>query len=288
MPTESHILHLADRIAVLIDARHEPIGQSKAISEKIRDLADAMFVPELMDAFLELSAEEWFWLDAARPSWQVSRMPRTHELGLDDLLGLGKVFSYVIDFRSRFTATHSAGVAATSEALAGLMGFSERECVTMRVAGYLHDLGKLAVPAEILEKPGRLTVDEFSVMRAHTYHTYSVLERIPSLDVINAWGAFHHERLDGRGYPFHLTDRELTLGSRIMAVADVFTAVTEDRPYREAMPKERGLEIVQKMAASSALDAKVVSVLAAALDDVAARRKTAQRDAAREYETFER
>ena len=199
---------------------------------------------------------------------------------------MSKLFSYIIDFRSRFTATHSSGVAASSEALSRLVGFSERECRMMRIAGHLHDLGKLAVPAEILEKPAKLTEDEFNIIRSHTFYTYRILEPIGDLDVINTWGSFHHERLDGSGYPFHHKAQDLSLGSRIMAVADVFTAITEDRPYRKEMPSERALQVLQQMADSSALDSNIVSLLRVHFDEINSSRIAAQAGASKEYQEF--
>ncbi len=288
VPIGSHILHLADRVAVLIDKQHEILGQVNRIREKIRVHSGTMFVPNLVDAFMDLATKEFFWLDVvsrSTPSVLKDRVsPAVIELNLDGLLDLTKMFSHIIDFRSRFTTTHSAGVAASAEALAKLAGFSARECRMMRVAGYLHDLGKLAVPTEILEKSAKLTDREFNVIRSHTFHTYRVLEPIAALELINTWASFHHERLDGNGYPFHLTDHDLSLGSRIMAVADVFTAVTEDRPYRKEMSGDKALQILQQMAAASALDAGIVSLLQRNFDEVNSLRAAAQAASVEEYQ----
>ena len=108
----------------------------------------------------------------------------------------------------------------------------------MRAAGYLHDLGKIAVPSRILDKPAPPSQHEWAVLREHTYHTFRVLDTIGGMPQISEWAAFHHERLDGTGYPFGHEGKDLTLGARIMAVADIFTAVTEDRPYRAALCEE--------------------------------------------------
>jgi HD-GYP domain-containing protein (c-di-GMP phosphodiesterase class II) len=98
-------------------------------------------------------------------------------------------------------------------------------------------------------------------MKTHTYHTFRILDTIGGMPQICEWAAFHHERLDGNGYPFHHEAHDLTLGSRILAVADVFTAVTEDRPYRKGMPSRRALEILEKLADNGALDRTVVAML---------------------------
>ncbi|MEQ8171066.1 MAG: HD domain-containing phosphohydrolase, partial [Candidatus Eremiobacterota bacterium] len=258
IPPGSHILNLADRISVLIDNKEKNIlWKSKKIIEKINNFSE-LFNPYFLDIFNRLSDKESFWLDASSPSIGFILSIRTKlpsiELNLKELVNLGKLFCQIIDFRSHFTATHTSGVAATAECLARLSGFSERECHLMRLAGYLHDLGKLAVPAEILEKPGKLTEEEFGIIRSHTYYTYVTLEHVNEFDIINSWASFHHERLDGRGYPFRLNKQDLSIGSRIMSVADVFTALTEDRPYRTGMDSEKTMKTIRTMAENSALD----------------------------------
>ncbi|MCE5193837.1 MAG: HD-GYP domain-containing protein, partial [Nitrospiraceae bacterium] len=188
-------------------------------------------------------------------------------LNLKELNELGVFIAAVIDFRSPFTASHSNGVSASSVSLARLTGFSDRECEMMRLAGYLHDLGKLAVPNEILDKPYRLTPKEFEMIRSHTYYTYSILDTLENFDTINTWGAYHHERIDGKGYPFHYKGDVLSLGSRIMCVADVFTALAEERPYRKGMSKEELMSIMSRMS-GTALDSEIVSLLVKNFDMV--------------------
>jgi HD-GYP domain-containing protein (c-di-GMP phosphodiesterase class II) len=156
---------------------------------------------------------------------------------------------------------HSAGVAATAVSLAEELHFSPRELHLMKAAGYLHDLGKLGVPGRILDKPGKLTSEEYLRVKTHTYFTYRILETIGGMQQIAEWAAFHHERLDGKGYPFRLSGDELTLGSRIMAVADVFTALLEDRPYRKGMSLEEALAIINRLVRDGALDGEVVKTL---------------------------
>jgi HD-GYP domain-containing protein (c-di-GMP phosphodiesterase class II) len=157
----------------------------------------------------------------------------------------------------------------------------------MRIAGYMHDLGKLAVPAEILDKPARLNRGEYDVVRHHTFYTYRILEPIAPLRTINAWAAFHHERLDGSGYPFHLKGKDLPLGSQIMAVADVFTALAEDRPYRAGMKRSAALKILDGMTAAAALNGEVVAMLRKHYDELDAVRVQAQADARVKYRDVE-
>jgi len=175
---------------------------------------------------------------------------------------IARVFGFLADATSQWTATHSAGVAAAAAvALDEQHNFSLREQFLMGPAGYFHDIGKLTIPTKILDKPGRLTPQGRSVLNSHTYHTFRILDTIGGMPQISEWAAFHHERLDGTGYPFHHTAKDLALGSRIMAVADVFVALTEDRPYHKAMSQDKVMGILKKLAGDSGLDGDVVRVL---------------------------
>jgi HD-GYP domain-containing protein (c-di-GMP phosphodiesterase class II) len=196
------------------------------------------------------------------------------------------LFARIIDFRSPFTFSHSRTISVTAGCLAGCMGFSASERRLMRIAGLLHDLGKLAVPNEILEKNGPLDAHERNVIKRHAYHTWRVLETVKDFDLIKEWGALHHERLDGKGYPFHRTADELTLGSRVMAVADVFTALTEERPYRRPMSFERALGVLEDMAEAKGLDAQVVWTLRHNEDKIESARRDVLEAAADDYQSF--
>lgn len=182
MPLESHLLHLADRIAVLIKPEIEILDQVETIYSQINENSPRMFVPELVEAFNNLAFKEYFWFDIVS-SYINSILSSKFssdviELTCDDLLELSETFCQIIDFRSRFTAAHSTGVALVAEKLAELSGYSALECKQMKTAGYFHDLGKLMVPVEILEKPSKLTMKEYNIIRPHTFYTYRTLEEI--------------------------------------------------------------------------------------------------------------
>ena len=287
VPFASHILHLADRVAVKIRDKANILDDYRSIRDSILSESSAKFAPETVDAFAAVSGREYIWLDLAyRPVENLAPdllQFDAMELDMDSLISLASVFSNIIDFRSPFTANHSAGVAKTAERLAELVGFSDNECKMMQIAGYLHDLGKLAVPKNVLEKPSRLDAEEFNIIKGHTFYTYRILQTIKGFETINMWASFHHERLDGNGYPFHLGDSELPLGSRIMAVADIFTAITEDRPYRKGMDLDRATAALDSMVEKRAVCPYVVSVLKDNIGEVNEIRRYAQRLAAMEY-----
>ncbi len=290
VPEASHVLQLADRIAILIHRRREVLSQTNRICRTVRSGEGRLFKPELVEAFGSVAAREYFWLDLVSPPLldEISEGLSAARFTIDseDMLGFAQLFSWIIDFKSPFTATHTSGVAASAEALAGLAGFTEGDRLTMRVAGYLHDLGKLAVPVEILDKPAGLIKRERNVIRHHTFYTYRILGSIPALHRVRKWAAFHHERLDGSGYPFHLAKKDLPAGSQIMAVADVFTAIAEDRPYRKGMTRREIDSVLNSMVEGKHLNGDFVGLLFSNYAGVNATRKRAQKRAATKYRSL--
>ena len=288
VPILSHVVHLADRVVVQIDHRENIISQINRIRENIKGKRDTIFVPEQVDAFLDISQEEALWLELTNQPF-ASGIPddlslETLKLTLDEVVDLTGVFARIIDFRSPFTARHSAGVAATAEKLAELAGFSLDECKMMNIAGNLHDIGKLAVPREIIEKQEKLEPAEFDIIRSHTFYTYNLLSSIRGFEVINQWASYHHEKLNGTGYPFHIQANGLSLGSRIMAVADIFTAITEDRPYRKGMSDRQTGEVLGRMVENGSISGQVVSLLLDNYQDITQMRREAALRADSDYQ----
>ena len=286
----SHILHLADRVVVQANKNADIITQVSAIRKSIVEQSGSNFMPEAVQAFEELCGIESIWLDVAyKPLMYI--LPGIvafdmMELNWEETEGLTRLFSGIIDFRSPFTANHSAGVAASAEKIAEIAGFSISEQKMMHIAGNLHDIGKIAVSKGVLEKPGSLSKEELVTMRSHTFYTYRLLQAIKGFEVVNKWAAFHHETLDGKGYPFHLQGDSLPLGSRIMAVADVFTAISEDRPYRKGMEYEEIIRVLKKMVQDEKLCPYAAALLLDHYDEVNDARIEAQNEAKTRYETM--
>jgi HD-GYP domain-containing protein (c-di-GMP phosphodiesterase class II) len=290
VPAGSHLIHLADRVAVQI-LPHEPVlGQVRAICASISKQKGSVFVPEHVDALLAMQHREYIWLDATSPQMETvlrRTVPfPTREFSAPQLVEFSKLICRLIDFKSEFTATHSSGVAAVAVELARVTGFSKNECRMVEISGYLHDLGKLAIPSEIIHKAGRLSEDERFIMRSHVYHTYQTLEPFEALRPVSRWGSLHQERLNGTGYPFGLDADDLPLGARIMAVADVFTALTENRPYRKGMDSKRAMTVLRSMSDKNELDATMVARIFENYDRMNAIRESAQTQAMCDYTAF--
>lgn len=137
------------------------------------------------------------------------------------------------------------------------------------------------------EKNGPLNANEFYLMKKHTFYSFRIIERIPELKNVNQWASYHHERIDGGGYPFRLRGEEIELGSRIMAVCDVFTALTEKRPYRNAMPIDSANAIMSRMVEEKHLDGDVLSVLKQNIDEINRLRLKAQNIAVNRHRDFQ-
>jgi len=222
-------------------------------------------------AFNQIGRLESFWLDLTTKHTEDLlrnyKFTENIKLNYDELEHIAEIFAHIVDSKSKFTKEHSRRVSRIANALARKLKFSPLECEMIKVAGLLHDLGKLAIPDELLDKPDKLSDDEFEIMKRHTYFTNLILNKVRGLDIIAKWAAFHHERLDGSGYPFHTKGEIIPLGARILAVSDVFTALTEDRPYRKGYTKEVMHNILNKYASEGALDSGVVNIVTENIDE---------------------
>ena len=269
---ESQVLALADYLERLINRNQYILHQHEDIISKIKSHTNSLFHSHIVDILLTASDREEFWLDLVSTrlySLLLHDGPfRKIEIELSSISLIAELFRNIIDFRSRFTATHSSGVAASASILSRLFGLTGTETELMEVAGNLHDIGKLAIPNGILDKPGKLTKEEMAIMKSHTYFTYSVINTIGGLQQIAEWAAYHHEKLDGSGYPFHCKADELSTGARILMVADIFTALAEDRPYRKGMSREGIRQIIKQFSDRQLLDTKIVNILFENFDEI--------------------
>ncbi|MBE9608520.1 HD domain-containing phosphohydrolase [Chitinilyticum piscinae] len=291
VPLLSHLLYLADRIEILAQQHQDNLlAEIGHIEQQIAGAAGHKFHPLFVEAFLTLSPKESFWLDLFSSNLDRTLMAiapfENINLDLEHMLRFARFFALVIDSRSHFTATHSAGVACTAEAIAMHLGMSELECTKIRMAGYLHDLGKLAIPSEYIERHGGLEPVERARIRSHSYITYDILGHIRGMEDVAQWAAFHHERLDGSGYPYHLGAADLPLGARIMAVADVYTALSEDRPYRDGMSRETALATLADEVQRGKLDDLVYTTLSRHIEEIEQKRAQAQIEEGLELEHF--
>jgi len=223
------------------------------------DRAGRWFDPEMVRATASLHRKDALWMqclpegkqegapaELAARSAVLDLAPSTEgQLTASHIDQVCEAFAEVVDAKSHFTFRHSMGVTDVAAAIANAMGLSPARRQLLHRAALLHDLGKLRVPNSILDKPGKLDSDEWSVMREHPGLTSAILQRVKQFGELAYIAGAHHEKLDGSGYPDRLTARELSLEARILAAADVYGALTEDRPYRSGFSHERAMEIMQ-------------------------------------------
>jgi len=280
----SNLIQLADDVALMIKPDAPILNQVDRIMAAARRGSGDLYAPKAVEALEKLAGSEYVWLELAYSSDRIAvELMAEGEAKLDTIKQVSKLIGMIIDFRSPFTAMHSAGVAASARALARLAGMNAQECDMMEIAGSLHDLGKIRTPSEILEKPGKLTDEEFNVMKEHAFFSDLLLGRVTGFNEIRGWAALHHEKLNGKGYPYHLKEGEIPFGAQIMAVADVFSAITEDRPYRKGMPEEKVKAILQENAERGELSRLITDLLIANFDVVNAARDRASQDAGGRY-----
>lgn len=261
----ANCIYLADRVDVLTltslkDQSNILLG-TESTKEKILERKGDWFCPELVDAFLDISRNAAFWLslegnrvNGYSTNW-IAR-DQYKKVNFSDLRALVHMFSVIVDTKSTFTREHSDGVASLARFIGELYDLSQRNCEMLELAGLLHDLGKLRVPDELLEKPGKLTPEEYIIIEQHSFDTFNILNTIKGLSEITLWAAQHHERADGMDDHYHTG---MSLEAKIVAVADVFQALAQNRPYRKQLPPDQIMAILNDMAIHGKLDKDVVS-----------------------------
>ena len=263
----ANLIYLADRVDTFAAPFYgnQLFDQVPDIQQRVRSVSGTYFSPVLVDAFVTASRAEAFWLmlePRAIQSYlqdQLGRGPNPR-VTMHELHVLASIFSRIVDAKSEFTATHSLGVSRLARFLAERMGVSQDHCEKLEVAGLLHDLGKLRVPDEVLNKTDTLDKHERQIMNAHSFETYQILRKIDGFSEIAMWAAYHHEEPGGSGYPFHVPEEKLSLEARILRVADIFQAMAQTRPYRPGMTAEQIKAFLLDLSGKGKLDAAVVEV----------------------------
>lgn len=245
IPLPSRILKVCANAEFFYAIEGRP-GVEKALRERRGHQLD----PEIVDAFFSIATDEcWQALQSPNLRDLVIQMdPESENTWIDQshLDGIIEAFADVVDVKSSFTGRHSTGVTMVAEGLAKRLGLSEDEVQVIRRAALLHDLGKMSVPNSILDKPGKLDSSEWETVRLHPYYTQRILEQVNAFQQLALIAGAHHEHLDGSGYHRGLRRQDIPLGARVLAVADRFHAMSEDRPYRSGMETATILDIMDR------------------------------------------
>ncbi|MDD5029779.1 MAG: HD domain-containing protein [Rhodoferax sp.] len=274
----ANLILLMDRVDALM-AQHYTSGkilqQRDSTRHEITIRKGSYFSPRLVDAFLQISAHESFWL-RMEPRALAGYMNDMAALGTPyaatpaELQQLAEIFARIVDAKSPFTFTHSRGVAQVAARLGQLLGLAPEQCEKLQIAGLLHDLGKLRVPDEILDKPAGLDQNERLLMNAHSFETKQILRNIDGFEDIQLWAGSHHEEPGGLGYPDGIDAAQLPIEARILRVADIFQAMVQDRPYRQGLSLEAAGLFMHELQKSGRIDAAVGQALQAHLPELLA------------------
>ena len=195
----------------------------------------------------------------------------------DNYLELVMSLAEAVEIKDRYTRGHSELVSRFAIAIAEKFELTEQETEEIYLGGMLHDVGKIGIDEAILNKKGRLTDDEFEVMKMHPVYGAKIVEPVSYLSTIREMVLQHHEKMDGSGYPSGLPGDEIKLSARIIAVCDVFEGVTSNRPYRKPMKPEKVIKLLEEEAGDK-LDPEVVEAFLALYRDVDCKKGEVGRD----------
>jgi HD-GYP domain-containing protein (c-di-GMP phosphodiesterase class II) len=267
-PLEAELIAIADSVDV---ARHlqrlkpedfssvrdlitERTGKhfSATASEAMLEVLDWPTVLSLKDSVIEETAA------AALSPWVV-------DIEAETIFGLAGFITKIIDYKSVFTQRHSTQIANKAWFMGGYYQYDPIMRMELYLAAAFHDIGKLEIPTEILEKPDKLTNEEFSIIKEHVFLTWELLKGIDGFQTISLWASDHHEKLDGSGYPFGKKADELDFNSRLMACIDIYQAVSEERPYHPGRSHSEAMQILYKMADSGGIDGDIAKDIDVAL-----------------------
>lgn len=241
IPLLGRILCLSQTMEVFHRARGAALAWRVAESR-----SGQWFDPAVVEALGSFREDAAFWASLADPDLSAVEPP-DRALRADDerLDRIADGFAAIIDAKSPWTHQHSYREGAIATSIAGVLGLEPRTVRDLWRAAQLHDIGKLGISNRILDKPGPLSVDEVEKVKEHPVLTRRILERTPCFEELAPLASSHHERLDGSGYPLALRGNDLSMPMRVLAVADVYEALTAERPYRPARSTPEALQIMR-------------------------------------------
>ncbi|HET7320872.1 MAG TPA: HD domain-containing phosphohydrolase [Longimicrobiaceae bacterium] len=246
IPLLARIANLAQCVEIF----HTRDGSRRAL-RIAKTRSGTWFDPQLVDVLLDWERDRDWWAELRGPEILervVAAEPHDRRRTVDDagLDAVASAFADIVDAKSPFTFRHSTNVALYAVAIAEELGMSAAERRRLFRAGLLHDIGKLGISSGILEKRGPLTPEERREMEAHPLYSWQILSRVDAFREFARMASLHHEKLDGSGYPWGVTGEDLDPAARILCVADIYEALTADRPYRAGMTPAAALAIIHK------------------------------------------
>lgn len=260
-PLEAAIICIADRVDVLHGMYKGDEKTMKEIKRGIKEHTGSYYSTKVASAALEALTLPLLesMKDEKISQTLRDRMPRFNmEFSDRQRINVSKAAAHIIDYKSHFTETHSVQIADKAWYMSGAYGYDRDMRIRIFTAAAFHDIGKLFIPTSILEKPGRLTEDEFSIIKTHAAKTWNLLHQVGGMEQVALWAANHHEKLDGSGYPFGRSAKELDFIDRLLACLDIYQAVREPRPYHEGRTHKDTMDIMYSMSGKGFIDEGIV------------------------------
>ena len=255
----SEFIHVADAVDILYDLKNaEPAGFEE-IRKFVAGEAGHLFSDRAAAQFQKIAFEDILDLQAKGPEALLKeRLPAIwHDYSDEEIKAIAEFFAKIVDYKSPFTTAHSLGVAGKAKTMAEYYGWDADKTIRYYLAGAMHDIGKVVIGNEILEKPGKLDQWEYSVMKDHARASLQILGDIEGFEDITEWAANHHEKLDGSGYSRGLDASQLSFEERLMACIDIYQALTEDRPYKSGMSHAKTIAIMNSMVEEGKIDGAI-------------------------------
>ena len=268
MPLESELIAIADSIDVSYHLQWLSPEELPSVRRVIADGIGRRYGATAAELMLEvLDQATLFSLrdEALQETIAMAFTPWVVEIEAETIFGLANFVSKIIDCKSVFTREHSSQIANKAWFMSGYYNYAPAERAKLYLAAALHDIGKLTTPTEILEKPGKLTDEEFAIMKDHVRMTWMLLKDIEGFHDIGTWASSHHEKLDGTGYPHGKKAHEQDFNSRLLACIDIYQAVSEERPYHPRRSHDDTMRFLRKMEAGGKVDGGIVNDIDVAL-----------------------
>lgn len=259
IPLYAQLIHIADWIDVNYNLQDMSEKEYQNILLELHKLRNKEFSDKVVDAYLAaLTYDKIIINNDQLENYLRENIHNIYQDFTDSqMLAICQLFARIIDSKSPHTRTHSIGVVSKASYMALYYEYDEEMMLKLFFAGAMHDVGKLVIDRDVLEKPAQLTDSEYTYMQTHAYYSYKILSDMQLGEIVH-WASYHHEKLDGSGYPFGKKAEELDFIDRLMACCDIYQALTEDRPYKDAMSHEKSIEIMRSMAVGNKIDSQIV------------------------------
>lgn len=258
----AQIIHIADMMDVLFDLKNIKEEEFKTAMIKIKKLENKLFSKKMVDTLLNSFTYDKIKIlqtEGVIPYLKNNLKSEIRDYDEKEIKNLCLFFAKIIDYKSSVTKNHSLGVADKCMKMAKYYGFDDDKALRLYFAGAFHDIGKLIINNDILEKPGKLTPAEFENIKNHAKATEKILSQIEGIEDIAGWTGRHHEKLDGSGYNRALSAKDLSFEDRLLACIDIYQALTEKRSYKDKFLHEDSINIMKEMGNDNKIDINIVN-----------------------------